>query len=171
MFSVNSFKKKTGRAGTLSSGRLKKRPRRSFKIFPVTMLGFIVSLIILFLGMLIYTGVVFLTKMDIEYSTTTPLLILLLSVTIGAFVSSLIIRGKSPLPAAILALIFFCFCFYESKQSVLDGSTLSVKGTILKLALIILAAFAGYFLSWLLAIPERRREQARRQARNSRWAS
>jgi len=173
MFSVNLPKKKIQTSRARSAARPTKRSRRRpyYKLLPVTIAGLIVALIILFIGLLIYTGIVFLTKIDIEYSTTVPLLILLGSVTIGSLVSSLIIRGKSPLPAGTLGLLFFLFCLYQSVQSASEGGVVSVKGTVLKLALILLAAFTGYIISWALAIPARRRERERRQEQNTRWAS
>lgn len=154
----------------------KKKPRRSrqrrhYRLLPVLITGVLLTLFFLLLGVLAFCLIAFFGKLDIEQSTKGPLVLLLLSVFLGSLLSSLIIRGKSPLPSSLLGLIFFAISCFQSINAVPDNATFSISGLFTKLLLLAVATLGGYILAWFLALPARRKEQQRREARRTRLSS
>lgn len=147
------------------------RQRKYYRLLPVLITGVLITLFFLLLGVLAFCLIAFFGKLDIEQSTKGPLVLLLLSVFLGSLLSSLIIRGKSPLPSSLLGLIFFGVSCFQSLNALPDDAAFSISGLFMKLLLLAVAALGGYALAWFLALPARRKEQQRREARRARLSS
>lgn len=155
---------------TILGSKKKTHHRRPYRLIPVALAGFLGSLLLMVILILLFSLVAYIGRFDIENSVKAPSIILFLSVLFGTFISGIIIGGTSGLPGSIIGGCYFIISLYQSIANHPDDGTVSAKGIFLKLILLVAAVLIGWFISWVLTVMDAKRRKKKHNQRQQRLA-
>lgn len=131
---------------------------KRYKLAPLLLAGLLALVLLILLGLLLWSAIVFYTQQDIAVGGMLPGIIYLAAIFLAAALMTALIRGGTVFPAAVLSLTAAIATYLLA-----DSSLITAGGALLKALLSLLAGVLGFTLTKLYFVlrrpPRPRRER------------